>query len=136
MNDIVINKIQSIQRCILRVKEEYDLAGNQFATDFSRQDAAILNITRACEQTIDLANHVIKTRKLGIPVSSADSFDLLARQHIISTELSLKMRKMVGFRNIAIHEYRVLDLSIVESVITKGLDDFLLFTDAVMDATR
>ncbi len=59
-DDVMINKIQSIQRCIFRAKEEYQLAGNAFENDFSRQDAAILNITRACEQTIDLADYLIK----------------------------------------------------------------------------
>ena len=84
MNDIVINKVQSIQHCIERAREEYRLAGSDFATDYSRQDAAIPNITRACEQSIDLANHVIKSRKMGIPTSSAESFELLARQNVIS----------------------------------------------------
>ena len=78
MNDVVINKIQSIQRCIKRAKEEYRNAGKDFENDFTRQDAAVLNLTRACEQSIDLANHVIKQKKLGIPTDSADSFELLA----------------------------------------------------------
>jgi hypothetical protein len=42
MNDVMINKIQSIHRCIRRAKEEYQLAGDHFSQDFSRQDAAIL----------------------------------------------------------------------------------------------
>jgi RecB family exonuclease len=63
MNDIIINKVQSIQRCIERAREEYSLAGDNFSNDYSRQDAAILNITRSCEQAIDLANHVIKRHK-------------------------------------------------------------------------
>ncbi len=46
-DDVIINKIQSIQRCIFRAKEEYQFAGKAFQEDFSRQDAAILNITRA-----------------------------------------------------------------------------------------
>ena len=67
MNDIVINKTQSMQRCILRAREEHALAGEDFATSLTHQDAAVLNITRACELAIDLANHVIKVEKLGIP---------------------------------------------------------------------
>ena len=77
MNDIVVNKIQSIQRCIERAREEYCDDPEGFDADYTRQDAAVLNILRACEQAIDLANHVIKSRKLGIPNSSAESFDLL-----------------------------------------------------------
>ena len=49
-DEVVINKVQSIQRCIYRAKEEYKIAGQAFISLYSHQDAAILNITRACEQ--------------------------------------------------------------------------------------
>jgi uncharacterized protein YutE (UPF0331/DUF86 family) len=132
MNDIVVNKVQSIQRCIERAREEYQLAGEAFATNYSRQDAAILNITRACEQAIDLANHVIKTHKLGIPTSSAESFELLARKQVISYDLELKLRGMVGFRNTAVHQYQRLNIDIIERIITTNLNDLLDFCDAVI----
>lgn len=131
MNDIVINKVQSIQRCILRAREERHLAGPDFATDYSRQDAAILNIMRACEQAIDLANYVIKTYKMGVPASSAESFELLADQAVIPPALARNLRGMIGFRNIAVHQYQRLDLAIMETIIAVGLDDLLRFGDAV-----
>lgn len=130
--DVLENKVQSIHRCIERAREEYRLAGEHFQTDFSHQDAAILNITRACETAIDLANHVIKREKLGFPTTSAESFELLARQGIISLALEAKLRNMVGFRNTAIHEYRKVDIGIVEAIIRTGLDDLVAFTDNLM----
>ncbi len=132
MSDIVVNKVQSIQRCIERASEEYCAAGTNFPTDYTRQDAAVLNITRACEQAIDLANFLIKTHKMGIPTSSGESFALLARKHVIPTALEEKMRSMVGFRNVAVHEYRKLDIDIVEAVIRTGLNDLRAFTDHVV----
>ena len=83
MNDIIINKIQSIQRCVQRAREEYESDPDGFDTSFTRQDAAILNVLRACEQAIDLANHVIRKHKMGIPSSSTESFDLLRRKSVI-----------------------------------------------------
>jgi hypothetical protein len=71
MNDIAINKIQSIQRCTLRAREEYRYDPGGFDTNYTRQDAAVLNILRACEQAIDLANHIIKSYK----------FDKIRQQH-------------------------------------------------------
>jgi uncharacterized protein YutE (UPF0331/DUF86 family) len=133
MNDIIINKVQSIQRCIERAREEYSLAGDNFSNDYSRQDAAILNITRSCEQAIDLANHVIKRHKLGIPSSSAESFELLARKRIISDETKQKMKNMVGFRNTAVHQYQGLNLDIVRAVIISGLDYLLDFTQSIIE---
>ncbi len=39
---------------------------------------------------------------------------------------------MVGFRNVAVHDYRRLDLAIVESIVTQRLDDFLDFASAAL----
>ena len=133
MNDIVINKIQSIQRCVERAREEHKAAGINFSKDHSRQDAAILNILRACEQTIDLSNHIIKTRKLGIPTSSVESFELLAKKQIISLDLCENLKNMVGFRNKAIHEYQRMEINIIKDIIEKRLNDLLKFTDIILE---
>ena len=55
MKDVALNKIQSIQRCVQRAREEYAADPDSFDTNFTRQDAAVLNVLRACEQSIDLA---------------------------------------------------------------------------------
>jgi uncharacterized protein YutE (UPF0331/DUF86 family) len=132
MNDVIINKIQSIQRCIKRAREIYKNNKNDFLENFDAQDASVLNILRACELSIDLANYIIKKEKLGIPSSSAESFELLAKSHFIDTILSDKMKKMVGFRNIAVHEYQKVNYEIVESVITGKLDDIIIFTEKMI----
>ncbi len=133
MNDIIINKIQSIQRCIQRAREEYQFNKDGFLTDYSRQDAAILNLIRACEQSIDLANHIVKNYKMGIPTNTAEIFQLLERKNVISASLSENMGYMVGFRNTVVHEYQKINLNIVIAVIETGLDDLIKFTDSVMD---
>jgi uncharacterized protein YutE (UPF0331/DUF86 family) len=133
MNDIVTNKIQSIQRCVLRAREEYGADPDSFASNYTRQDAAILNVLRACEQTIDLANHIIKNYKMGIPTTSAESFDLLHKQEVITADLAESLRRMVHFRNTVIHQYQRLDLSIVQAVIVSGLDDLIEFGDRVLE---
>ena len=130
--DVVVEKIQSIQRCVQRAREEYRESGASFATDYTRQDAAVLNVTRGCEQTIDLANYVIKARRLGIPSTSAESFSLLATANVIDRGLAKRLIGMVGFRNVAVHQYEELDLAIVEAVIASGLDDLIAFTDGVL----
>lgn len=135
MNDVILNKTQSIQRCIQRARDEYRTSDN-FSSDITRQDAAILNITRGCEQAIDLANHVIRSRKLGIPADSGSSFDLLASSGIISEHLASKLRKMIGFRNIAVHEYQRIEISIVEKIITETLDDLLKFSEIMIEEAR
>jgi uncharacterized protein YutE (UPF0331/DUF86 family) len=133
MNDIIINKIQSIQRCIQRAREEYQFNKDGFLTDYSRQDAAVLNLIRACEQSIDLASHIVKIYKMGIPTNTAEIFQLLQRKNVISAQLSENMRYMVGFRNTVVHEYQKINMDIVIAVIETGLDNLIKFTDNVME---
>lgn len=132
MKDLVINKIQSIQRCIERAREEYYANPAEFAGDYTRQDAALLNVLRACEQTIDLANHTIQNGKMGIPASSGESFELLEQKGVIDSSLAEKLKQMVHFRNTVVHQYQKIDLAIVKSVLIAGLDDLLAFTDKIM----
>jgi len=128
MNDVVLNKAASIQRSTQRAKEEYQMAAGKFAEDFTRQDAAILNIIRACETALDLANLIIRAKKLGIANTSRESFSLLVEGKIISKELGLQLEKIVAFRNIAAHEYIKLNIDVVESIIQNNLDDLVAFS--------
>ncbi len=127
MDDVIVNKIESIERCLWRVEEEYRGHEEELETNFTRQDSIVLNLQRACEQTIDLGNHLVKTRNLGVPQTSRDSFELLQRAGIIDQTLAASLKSMVGFRNIAIHEYKSLDLKIVRSIIENHLKDFRAF---------
>jgi uncharacterized protein YutE (UPF0331/DUF86 family) len=133
MDDVIFNKVASIERCISRVEEEYNVNPDEFRVNFTRQDAAILNLQRACEQSIDLANHLIRIKKLGAPITSRDSFDLLQKEGIISEKLSVNLKKMVGFRNIAVHEYSNLDITLPENIIRENLRDFKEFCKILLD---
>lgn len=132
MNDVAINKIQSIQRCVQRAREEFRSDPEGFDTNYTLQDAAILNVLRACEQAIGLANHVIRLGRMGIPNTSAESFDLLRNKSVIDADLAVRLKKMIGFRNTIIHEYQRMNLDIVKTVIVSGLDDLITFADRVM----
>ena len=124
---VIINKLESIERCINRIKEEYE--GNpENLEDYRRNDAIVLNLQRACESVTDIAMYVISTRKLGIPQTKKEAFDLLKNANLISDELCKKMKGMVGFRNIAIHEYKQIDEEILQDVIENHLKDLTDFT--------
>nr|WP_314711662.1 DUF86 domain-containing protein [uncultured Comamonas sp.] len=97
----------------------------------SRCDS-ILNVQRACEAALDMGQHLIRRERLGIPQSSRDVFTLLAQAGWIESDLATRMQKMVGFRNIAVHDYQALQLPIVEAVITKHLGDFTAYSKAIL----
>lgn len=131
-DDVLLNKAATIERCVARAREEHAAAGADFATDFTRQDAAVLNIQRACEAALDIGQHLIRTERLGVPQSARHVFELLAQAGHIDASLADALKKMVGFRNIAVHDYQALLLPITVDIITHHLDEFLAFTSAIL----
>ncbi|HCH24537.1 MAG TPA: hypothetical protein DE179_09620 [Oceanospirillaceae bacterium] len=69
-DDLLINKAATIEKCVARALEEYNFEPSTFATNFTRQDAAILNILRACEAALDMGHRLIRREKLGVPQSA------------------------------------------------------------------
>lgn len=130
VRDVVYNKIASIERCVARIKDVYD-KNPENLKDYTKQDSIILNIQRACECSIDLAMHIVSEKKLGIPQTSRDAFEVLEANKIISKELASKMKPMVGFRNIAVHNYQEVNLKVVQMIIEKHIVDFSDYTYAV-----
>lgn len=131
-DDIIINKIETIKRCIKRVNEEYNNTPSNLEI-YTKQDSIILNIQRLCEASLDLALHYIKVNKLEIPQTSKDSFKILETNGIISKELSKNLQGMVGFRNIAVHDYQSLNLDILKKVIEIHLVDPLSLAKIILE---
>jgi uncharacterized protein YutE (UPF0331/DUF86 family) len=131
-DDVLLNKAATIERCVRRAGEEYHKDPGSFAADFTRQDAAILNIQRACEACLDIGHIIIRRERLGLPQSARDVFALLARAGVIDNGLADALQRMVGYRNIAVHDYQPLQLPITIAVIERHLDDFLAFGRAAL----
>lgn len=132
VDDVLVNKAASIERAVARVREEYGGENANLVANQTRQDSIVLNLQRACESSIDAAMHLVRVRRLGVPQESREAFDLLERAGLLPPQLATEMRKMVGFRNIAVHDYQRLSLDIVRAIVTDRLDDFLRFARIVL----
>ena len=132
VDDIVLNKVATIERCVARIQEVHAGQEEHLTEDFTKQDSIVLNLQRACEASIDLAMHIVRMRRLGVPQDSRSAFELLQSGSVLNRELSEQMQHMVGFRNIAVHDYTNLNLAIVHAIITDHLSDFLAFTKKML----
>lgn len=130
MERVVFNKVESIERCVRRINEIYS---EETFEDYLYQDALILNIQRACQQSIDLAMYIVAKSGLGIPKKSSEAFTKLVEGKVISKNMGLIMEKMVGFRNVIIHEYQSVDINILKFISTEGKLDFLRFTREIIE---
>lgn len=130
-NDVILNKISVIERCMNRVKVVYE-NNPENLKDYTKQDSIILNIQRACEASIDLAMHIVAEQKLGLPQTSRDAFDMLHGALIIDKNSVKRLKAMVGFRNIAVHDYQTVNLDILEQIVANHLEDFTDYTKQIL----
>ena len=121
---VILNKIDTLELCKKRINEVYEDNTDNLRKDQTKQDSILLNLERACQASIDLALRYIKIKHLGLPKESRDAFIILNDHGVIDDTLLKSMVGLVGFRNTAVHNYKKLDLDIVEAVITKHIDDF------------
>lgn len=131
LTEALTQKAATIERCIERAREER-AAATDFGADFTRQDAALLNVQRACDAAIDMANLVITHEGWGVPDAASEAFRALQERRIISPADAQALKNMVGFRNVAVHAYRKLDLRIVASVIDRELDALARFAGTLL----
>ena len=136
MDDVVLGKAEIIERCVGRVREMHGGDPDAFRAELTRQESVLLNLQRACEAAIDLAMHLVRVERLGIPKESRDAFDLLERSGVLPGELATPLRAMVGFRNVAVHDYRRLDLAVVDAIVARHLDDLLAFASLALRRVR
>jgi len=60
-----------------------------------------------------------------------ETFDLLATGGFVEAAVAQRLKRAVGFRNIAVHNYEVINWEIVHAISTSYLDDFRSSASAV-----
>jgi len=133
-SDVIINKCAVMQRCLSRVVEEY---GGHSASlhNLTKQDSIIFNLLRACEAAIGLAMHLVAEQSLGVPQSSRDAMEMLRAHGSLTPGTAQAMKNMIGFRNVAVHDYQAINLDIVQAIVERHLADFHQFIEEILNTS-
>jgi uncharacterized protein YutE (UPF0331/DUF86 family) len=129
--DVLSAKIETIRRCILRIREHLPQSAEELSRNLDAQDIISINLERAIQACVDVASHKIADLETPPAQTMGESFACLAKQNIISDNLAQKLRKAVGFRNIAVHDYQSVSWDIVFSICTRELTVFEEFIAAI-----
>ncbi len=131
--DVVLAKVATMERCRVRIAEIRSPARQPHLSPIDLEDLLAVNLQRAAQAAIDLAMHVVSSEGYGVPADLAEGFTLLAKHGLIDDDLAGRLRRMVGFRNVAVHQYQTLDLGIMHAIAEKHLDDLHVFAARVLD---
>ena len=129
---VIINKSIIVENCLSRINEEYENNANNL-NDYTKQDSIVLNLQRACEACLDMAMYVVSTRKLGVPQVKREAFELLYKNNLIDKEMYINMKNMVGFRNIAIHDYKNIDDEVLIDILDNHLEELRAFAKVMLN---
>ncbi|MGB5744168.1 MAG: DUF86 domain-containing protein [Sedimenticolaceae bacterium] len=128
---LVGQKLEALRHCISRIVEKCPDNASLLAEDADLQDIVVLNLTRCVQLCVDIASHLIAVSPESAPATMGEALTTLARMGVIDDEVSANLRRAVGFRNIAVHNYQKVDWTIVHSICDKHPDDFRRFASAI-----
>jgi uncharacterized protein YutE (UPF0331/DUF86 family) len=131
-DDVLLGKALTIERCVRRIRLKYVGHEASFEADYDLQDIVIWNLQRACQAAIDMASRMLRLDGLEMPAYARDAFGLLAQHGSLPMHLADSMAAMVGFRNVAVHDYRRIDLAIAQALVENHLGDLLTFSRAML----
>ena len=121
---VIQNKLLSLKRCIERIESKIPDNIEAFINNYDLQDIVMMNLQRSIQISVDIAAHISSELDVSVPSTMAESFQVLFDNSIVSKETSERMKKSVGLRNIAVHEYTSLNWDVVYSVAKTNLNDF------------
>ena len=128
---LVAAKLESLRLAIARVRTRTPASVAALAADLDAQDIVSLNLQRAVQLCVDIAYHLGAAADVAEPETMAGAFATMREAGIIDEVLAEAMRRAVGFRNIAVHQYEKMDWQIVFDVATKRIVDLESFARAV-----
>ena len=130
--EVVEQKLESLRHCLQRIETKCPAEADALLTDYDLQDIISLNLSRAVQLCVDIGAHLISGMDVPPPDTMSQTFDRLEQTGMLTTTLAINLKKAVGFRNIAVHNYDDINWHIVHSIIKNHLADFSGFAKVVM----
>lgn len=124
---VLAEKLESLRRCIRRIEDKKPVHVNHLKQDIDLQDILVLNLTRAVQLSVDIGSHIISESDYMAPQTMGNVFTVLQEIGAISAQTCHQLKKAVGFRNVAVHQYEAINWEIVFAVCEHSVHDFRQF---------
>jgi uncharacterized protein YutE (UPF0331/DUF86 family) len=132
--EVITEKLEALRYCISRLSGKCPDQVATLSRDPDLQDIVAMNLARSVQLCVDIAVHIVAESQLPVPNTMAEAFDDLHTLGVLTGDTSRKMRKAVGFRNIAVHAYGRIDWAVVHDICQHRLVDFERFAEEIQDA--
>lgn len=133
---VIAEKLEALRQSVKRVEEKCPDSLEVLVKDRDVQDIVTFNLTRAIQLCVDIGTHIISQSEASPPETMGAAFDTLVDLGVIGKDVAARMKRAVGFRNVAVHNYQDIDWDIVHRVCRQSLNDFAAFARAVTQAVK
>jgi len=132
-NDIINERLRMLMDEIAYLKNERDRINrfDEYRDNIRLKRAIERSLQVAIEICHDIGQRLISERGFRLAETYRESFQVLEEEGVLSPDLSRKMQKMAGFRNLVVHDYARIDDALVYGILKRHLHDFERFADAV-----
>lgn len=131
---LVSKKLALIETCVRELRTLSQPAA--LATDVREARFVEYTLQIAIQAALDAASHIVSDERLGEPRTNRELFEILAKAGWLPNSLASPLKKMVGFRNILVHGYEIVDLDVVRDIVENRLGDLLAFAEAVRERLK
>ena len=121
--DLLLAKASSVRRHLKRIQEKSKIDLKTFLSDVDRQEIVMFNLQMAIQNCVDIAAYIISEEGFGIPDRISEMFYLLEENSYLDNQLTEKMVKAAGFRNLIVHEYAKIEMKQVFDIAQKDITD-------------
>ena len=129
--DLIRRRLAFLETYLEQLAPYREIELSAYQQDWKTQRVVERTLHLAIETCMDVADHIVADRRLRVPGTGAESFEILAEAQLLPRELGDALARMVGFRNILVHDYTRLDPAIVIRVLRQDLSDLRRFHDTV-----
>ncbi len=127
--DLISKKLALVETCVAELRA---LGRPQDIERDVREERFVEHTLQiAIQAAVDVASHIVSDERLGEPRTNRELFEILARGGWLPEDLAATCGRMVGLRNILVHGYETVDLSVIRDVVQHRLDDLLAFVSAI-----
>lgn len=130
--NIILARLAKLDDYVSRLKRFEDIKLKDYLNDYDLQAIVERNLQLAIQVCIDVTNYIIARKKLTFPIEQENIFLLMGREGIIPQKLAARIKGMVNFRNILVHDYTEIDSERVFKLLKQGLKDFNEFAKAIV----
>jgi len=129
--DLIRDKLTEIEDSIELVRSHLPQNFEEFFRLGLVKDGIYKRIEFAVEIVIDICAIINSDLRLEMPESEEGIVESLAKNGILTEEMTDKIRRMKGFGNIVVHRYGKIDDRVAFSILRDNIDDFDEFIDAI-----